>query len=166
MAMAALPDFFSRFYTVTFVFFTISLLEIKNLFRSITRIASFQNTSKQLLTTTQFFKFLEERNPTISYTRKLKPQSRDCAVCLSDFVEGEKIRRLKCKHAFHKNCLDRWLNQYWATCPLCRSKVLPDEVVAGFHQSRQDPVEHDRSAEEIIYLLSALNGDSYHHGYF
>ncbi|KAF5737880.1 hypothetical protein HS088_TW13G00771 [Tripterygium wilfordii] len=164
--MAALSDFFSRLYSITVVFFTIFLLEIMILFRSITRTASSQNTSRQLITSSQFFKFIEERNPTISYTQKLKPQSRDCAVCLSDFVEGDKIRRLKCNHTFHRDCLDRWLEQCWATCPLCRTKVLPDEVVAGFHQLRQDPAEYDGSDEEILYLLSALHGNSYHHRYF
>ncbi|PAN04973.1 hypothetical protein PAHAL_1G105600 [Panicum hallii] len=49
----------------------------------------------------------------------------DCAVCLGGVEEGETVRRLPaCQHVFHKGCIDPWLRAH-ATCPVCRSGVLP-----------------------------------------
>ncbi|KAF3322607.1 E3 ubiquitin-protein ligase RHA2A [Carex littledalei] len=43
----------------------------------------------------------------------------ECVLCMYEIEEGEEIRDLRCKHLFHKRCLDRWLVQQ-LTCPLCR----------------------------------------------
>jgi len=49
----------------------------------------------------------------------------DCAVCLGGVEEGEMVRRLPaCQHVFHRECIDPWLRAH-ATCPVCRSGVLP-----------------------------------------
>jgi hypothetical protein len=32
-----------------------------------------------------------------------------CAVCLSEYLNGEKLKRLRCKHFFHSECIDPWL---------------------------------------------------------
>ncbi|WVZ20470.1 hypothetical protein V8G54_007792 [Vigna mungo] len=47
----------------------------------------------------------------------------ECAVCLSEVVEGEKARLLpKCNHGFHVDCIDMWFQSH-STCPLCRNSV-------------------------------------------
>ncbi|RDX81290.1 RING-H2 finger protein ATL3, partial [Mucuna pruriens] len=47
----------------------------------------------------------------------------ECAVCLSEIVEGEKARLLpKCNHGFHVDCIDMWFHSH-STCPLCRNPV-------------------------------------------
>lgn len=47
----------------------------------------------------------------------------ECAVCINEFQEGEKIRLLpNCLHVFHLDCIDVWL-QSNANCPLCRSPI-------------------------------------------
>ncbi|KAJ1298769.1 hypothetical protein BS78_01G479300 [Paspalum vaginatum] len=47
----------------------------------------------------------------------------ECAVCLSEFEERERLRLLpNCSHAFHIDCIDTWL-QGSARCPFCRSDV-------------------------------------------
>ncbi|KZV20332.1 hypothetical protein F511_42417 [Dorcoceras hygrometricum] len=47
----------------------------------------------------------------------------ECAVCLSEFAEGEVVRHLpKCGHSFHTQCIDMWFHSH-STCPLCRSPV-------------------------------------------
>jgi hypothetical protein len=33
----------------------------------------------------------------------------ECAICLSDFVKGDKVRILPCRHIFHLNEVDEWL---------------------------------------------------------
>ncbi|CAN6920133.1 unnamed protein product [Brassica oleracea var. botrytis] len=49
----------------------------------------------------------------------------DCAVCLSEFEDGEPGRVLPgCKHSFHVECIDMWFHSH-STCPLCRSLVEP-----------------------------------------
>lgn len=55
----------------------------------------------------------------------------DCAVCLCEFSEQDKLRLLPlCSHAFHIDCIDTWLLSN-STCPLCRGTLytpgLPTE---------------------------------------
>ncbi|KAL5080087.1 hypothetical protein RYX36_008508 [Vicia faba] len=47
----------------------------------------------------------------------------DCAVCLCEFSEKDKLRLLPmCSHAFHITCIDTWLLSN-STCPLCRGTL-------------------------------------------
>ena len=47
----------------------------------------------------------------------------DCAVCLCEFTEQDKLRLLPmCSHAFHIDCIDTWLLSN-STCPLCRGNL-------------------------------------------
>lgn len=49
----------------------------------------------------------------------------ECAVCLGEVAEGEKVRILpNCSHGFHVGCIDMWIQSH-STCPLCRSPVDP-----------------------------------------
>lgn len=53
----------------------------------------------------------------------------ECAVCLTNYEPSEVLRLLpKCKHAFHVECLDTWLDAH-STCPLCRYRVEPEDVL-------------------------------------
>ncbi|KAM0908257.1 hypothetical protein ACQ4PT_015578 [Festuca glaucescens] len=69
------------------------------------------------------------RIPTLRYRKQQPscPQTQvagECAVCLSEFQEGERLRLLPtCLHAFHIDCIDAWL-QGAANCPLCRAAVV------------------------------------------
>ncbi|KAL9237703.1 hypothetical protein vseg_012222 [Gypsophila vaccaria] len=52
----------------------------------------------------------------------------ECAVCLSEFQEGEMGRMLpKCSHCFHVECIDMWFHSH-DTCPLCRAPVDPTDL--------------------------------------
>lgn len=57
----------------------------------------------------------------------------ECSVCLSRIRVGEATRRLPCRHAFHRDCVDRWLALYCRrrTCPLCRLHVGGAVVAAA-----------------------------------
>ncbi|CAL4891259.1 unnamed protein product [Urochloa decumbens] len=57
--------------------------------------------------------------------------SRECAVCLLEFADGDELRALPlCAHAFHADCIDVWLRAH-ASCPLCRAAVaLPPPVAS------------------------------------
>ncbi|CAN6162883.1 unnamed protein product [Urochloa humidicola] len=53
----------------------------------------------------------------------------ECAVCLGRFEPTEALRLLpKCRHGFHVECVDTWLDAH-STCPLCRSRVDPEDVL-------------------------------------
>ncbi|KAK8267720.1 hypothetical protein V6Z12_D11G017700 [Gossypium hirsutum] len=67
--------------------------------------------------------------PTVVYSHGMKLAGAEgvpeCAICLSEFVEGDGIQVLaKCKHGFHVQCIQRWLASH-SSCPTCRSICLP-----------------------------------------
>ncbi|KAL0447110.1 UNVERIFIED_CONTAM: RING-H2 finger protein ATL46 [Sesamum latifolium] len=66
----------------------------------------------------------------------------DCAVCLCEFSEQDKLRLLPlCSHAFHIDCIDTWLLSN-STCPLCRGVILSP----GF--SFENPVFYFEDSKE------------------
>ncbi|GJN20714.1 hypothetical protein PR202_gb08124 [Eleusine coracana subsp. coracana] len=65
-----------------------------------------------------------------------------CVVCISTCRDGEEVRRLPCGHAFHRDCVDRWLARCRRTCPLCRFYVGGGSVglLEDQHQLSEDLV--------------------------
>ncbi|KAF9603347.1 hypothetical protein IFM89_035017 [Coptis chinensis] len=48
----------------------------------------------------------------------------DCAICLTEFVDGDEIRVLpQCGHGFHVGCIDMWLGSH-SSCPSCRRVLV------------------------------------------
>ncbi|XP_050212278.1 RING-H2 finger protein ATL74-like [Mercurialis annua] len=48
----------------------------------------------------------------------------DCAICLGELLDGEKVRVLpNCNHGFHVRCIDTWLGSH-SSCPTCRHSLL------------------------------------------
>lgn len=45
-----------------------------------------------------------------------------CTICLSEFEDGEDVRRLPCMHLFHIECVDQWLVTN-KKCPICRVDI-------------------------------------------
>ncbi|GLT44002.1 hypothetical protein SLA2020_179210 [Shorea laevis] len=146
-SLAALSESFSHFYTITLALIIILILQLVTLIRSVTGYHS-----QDPITLAQYLKYIEDNNPTILFSKKSTLEPNECTVCLSEIKEGENVRKLKCKHTFHRDCLDQWLQQYRATCPLCRTKVLPERIVAEFYR-QQHEVEYD---EEIVRAISAF----------
>ncbi|GLJ39075.1 hypothetical protein SUGI_0796540 [Cryptomeria japonica] len=63
--------------------------------------------------------------PFIVYS-KLRPeiQGRECPICLTDFMNGERVRVLpNCEHSFHMECVDKWFVSH-SSCPTCRHCLL------------------------------------------
>ncbi|CAL9100719.1 unnamed protein product [Musa textilis] len=55
----------------------------------------------------------------------------ECAVCLCGLADGDRVRRLPCRHVFHGECLEGWLHHLNLTCPLCRSELAAPELRAA-----------------------------------
>lgn len=62
----------------------------------------------------------------------------ECAVCLS-MLEDEEMARLlpNCKHNFHVECIDTWLNSH-STCPICRTEAEPGPALL-LPEPRENP---------------------------
>ncbi|XP_009106940.1 E3 ubiquitin ligase BIG BROTHER-related isoform X2 [Brassica rapa] len=45
-----------------------------------------------------------------------------CSICLVDYVMGDKITTLPCKHIYHKDCISQWLKQSKVCC-VCKAEV-------------------------------------------
>jgi len=58
-----------------------------------------------------------------------KEKCTSCTICLENYKENDKIRVLPCKHGFHPDCIDPWLQQYNYKCPLCRNETAGEKVV-------------------------------------
>ncbi|CAI0399338.1 unnamed protein product [Linum tenue] len=67
----------------------------------------------------------------------------ECAVCLNRFENPEVLRLLpKCRHAFHVDCVDTWLDAH-STCPLCRHRVHPEDVLIAIDDGGDEEVEEE-----------------------
>jgi hypothetical protein len=74
-----------------------------------------------------------------------------CCVCISACRDGEEIRWLPCGHAFHRDCVDRWLARCRRTCPLCRL-----HVGGGAAVGLVDEEQHHQLSEDLVIWFSSL----------
>jgi len=49
-------------------------------------------------------------------------KSRECVICMIDFVPGDRVRYMPCLHLYHVHCIDDWLMRSF-TCPSCNEPV-------------------------------------------
>ena len=75
-----------------------------------------------------YFKNCKEINEKVTKSEKIKKNdvllTENCLICIENYVEGQFKRCLpKCKHTFHKKCIDKWLKKN-ASCPVCRDILL------------------------------------------
>ncbi|XP_050290775.1 RING-H2 finger protein ATL40-like [Quercus robur] len=70
----------------------------------------------------------------------------ECSVCLGTIVEEAMVKLLpNCKHMFHVECIDMWLNSN-ITCPICRTLAEPrdkpeDSTLCTVVQPLDPPIE-------------------------
>ncbi|KAH0895817.1 LOW QUALITY PROTEIN: hypothetical protein HID58_045385 [Brassica napus] len=50
-----------------------------------------------------------------------------CAICKDEIVVEEKVKRLPCRHYYHKECIVPWLG-IRNTCPVCRYELPTDDL--------------------------------------
>ncbi|CAI0459441.1 unnamed protein product [Linum tenue] len=83
-------------------------------------------------TTTTSEGYIEEfrsRSPPTRFDKVCRTEH-DCSVCLTRFNPESEINRLSCGHIFHMVCLEKWLDYWNITCPLCRTPLMPEKDVA------------------------------------
>jgi len=59
-----------------------------------------------------------------------------CSICLCELEDDDAAKELACLHAFHADCLDRWL-RVSTLCPLCKGKAVAiagEEINQSFAQ--------------------------------
>ncbi len=50
-----------------------------------------------------------------------------CAICLEDIQilnNYSESKTLRCKHIFHKECIEKWISDFHWVCPLCRTGIF------------------------------------------
>ena len=69
------------------------------------------------------------KNTTLDEFSKLDTETKKkydiCSICFDEFKEENIIRKIKCNHLFHKDCVDPWLLKESYKCPVCRESTLP-----------------------------------------
>ncbi|KAI3889846.1 hypothetical protein MKW92_033442 [Papaver armeniacum] len=88
--------------------------------------------------------------PTLEYSQEIELASNEtlCAICLSEFVNGEEIRVLsKCNHGFHVKCIEAWLLSSHTSCPTCRTTCM---------STSQPPLDNNQGGDENNDLESGF----------
>jgi hypothetical protein len=62
----------------------------------------------------------------------------ECSICQEDMEEGSCVLKLACRHAYHKDCVQTWLEGH-NTCPLCRNEM-------PVSKTRKPPSQQQRDA--------------------
>ncbi|TKW36625.1 hypothetical protein SEVIR_2G452200v4 [Setaria viridis] len=82
-------------------------------------------------------------------------QAAECVFCLSVIEEGSEVREVKCRHLFHRCCLDRWLlARPLATCPLCRCRLLA-AARAPWEEDYGEGEDSDSDSDSDMMLFMA-----------
>ncbi|XP_058809098.1 E3 ubiquitin-protein ligase RNF181-like [Phymastichus coffea] len=72
-----------------------------------------------------------------------------CPVCLIDFEKGIISKRMPCKHSFHKECIEPWLEKT-NSCPVCRHELpTDDENYENYRKEKKRAVEREKDLEAL-----------------
>ena len=73
------------------------------------------------------------------------PEGVDCVVCWSDICPSPGVLTAPCQHAYHKECLERWIHAGQGAshlCPYCRTELFPEpeyqELFRNYEEERDN----------------------------
>lgn len=79
-----------------------------------------------------------------------------CSICIEDIKKGKKLRLLRCRHAFHARCVERWLMSA-NRCPLCNQvAVIPKERYSEHVTNEEERPENNNA--RLPFYLRLWNG--------
>lgn len=66
--------------------------------------------------------------PSVNYKMPISQDgiNDSCVICRLDYVDGDSLTVLHCKHSYHADCLNNWL-QINKVCPVCSAEVSTSE---------------------------------------
>ena len=64
-----------------------------------------------------------------------------CSICLCEFEENDVIRKLRCGHFFHIGCIDPWLVNERAVCPVCRQGIYELEEWNALEEGQRRDID-------------------------
>lgn len=76
----------------------------------------------------------------------------ECAICLCDFVDGDRVRILPCGHIFHRQEVDDWLVRVKKLCPICKRDITVPIPPAP-------PVGLAAASPTVAAVVTDANGD-------
>ncbi|KAK4705231.1 hypothetical protein P7C70_g983, partial [Phenoliferia sp. Uapishka_3] len=74
----------------------------------------------------------------------------ECAICLGDFVDGERVMELPCGHLYHQEEIESWLLGTKRLCPVCRASVTGESSSPS-----PPPSEYNVSFGTLPIVISA-----------
>uniref|UniRef100_A0A0K0FUJ8 RING-type E3 ubiquitin transferase n=1 Tax=Strongyloides venezuelensis TaxID=75913 RepID=A0A0K0FUJ8_STRVS len=80
------------------------------------------------------------RIPIVEVTEEQEKNESQCTVCMDTFVKKELVYKLACKHIFHKQCLNPWVQSH-RSCPVCRQEIKPYDF--------PDPVPEENYTDDM-----------------
>ena len=106
-------------------------------------------------------KVLEDRFSQICCTNQEERQENQrlsCAICISDFKEGEKfVYHPGCFHLFHFVCIEEWFREK-LVCPICKDNTRRN-LIESFKKGDKGDKDFWEVIEEnknIQYLITGL----------
>ncbi|OJA17763.1 hypothetical protein AZE42_04861 [Rhizopogon vesiculosus] len=76
----------------------------------------------------------------------------ECAICLSEFVKGDRVRELPCHHIFHLEEVDSWLINRKKVCPVCKADVTQPWHLSQTNKPRSAPANADPEATSVVAM--------------
>ncbi|XP_043091379.1 RING finger protein 150a isoform X2 [Puntigrus tetrazona] len=84
----------------------------------------------------------------------------NCAVCIEDYKPNDVVRILPCRHVFHKNCVDPWLQDH-RTCPMCKMNILKALGIPPNTDCSDDiPPDYEMSTNPVTGASDVSVGES------
>lgn len=63
-----------------------------------------------------------DKHPVTPYKNIKDKDCISCTICMEEYDDNSLVRKMGCKHMFHKKCIDKWLLEYNFKCPICRAE--------------------------------------------
>lgn len=68
-------------------------------------------------------------------------ETKECAITQDEFIEGQEISQLPCKHIFETEAIKTWLKEESNSCPVCRYQLDFEEVCTRVPVQRHTSTE-------------------------